>query len=81
LAAFGRLLTYHTWLAKIGTFGCAVALIPLLADWAVLPFHVMISAQIGAAVEVVAISRLLPQHTGEMPTVWHAWRQRHAARR
>ncbi len=81
LVAFGRLLTYHTWLAKIGTFGCAVSLIPLLADWAIAPFHAMIGVQIAAAVEVVAIARLVPQHTGEMPTVWHAWRTRRAARR
>lgn len=78
---FGRLLTYHTWLAKFGTFGCAVSLIPLLADWAIAPFHAMITVQIAAAVEVVVISRLVPQHTGEMPTAWHAWRRRSEARR
>lgn len=79
--ACGRVLTYHTWLAKIGTLGCAVSLIPLLLDWAIAPFHVMISVQIGAAVEVIAISRLVPQFTGEIPTLLHAWRERKRARR
>lgn len=81
LMGFGRLLTYHTWLAKVGTMGCAGSLIPLLSEWAAWPFHLMISLQIFAAFEVVAISRLVPQYQGEVPTVWQAWKLRREARR
>jgi phosphatidylglycerophosphate synthase len=80
LVRLGRVPCYHTWTAKVGTLGCALALAPLLADWAAWPFHVMIGVQIAAGVETTAISWLVPAHTGPMATVWHAWRARQAAR-
>ena len=70
----GRAPCYHTWLAKIGVMGCALSQIPLLAEWSAVPFHVMIVVLIVAAVEEMAIAMLIPDHVGEMATVWHAWR-------
>jgi phosphatidylglycerophosphate synthase len=67
---------YHTWAAKAGVVGCALSMIPLLAGWSAVPFHVMVSLQIMAAVEEVIISLLIPRHVGEMATVWHALRLR-----
>jgi phosphatidylglycerophosphate synthase len=67
---------YHTWAAKAGVAGCALSMIPLLTGWSAVPFHLMVLLQIFAAVEEVIISILLPQHVGEMATIWHALRLR-----
>jgi len=72
----GRLPYYHTWTSKVGVAGCALALIPLLAGWTALPFHVaMVILMVGGVEEVMIVS-LIPWHRGEVPTVWHAWRMR-----
>jgi len=55
---------------------CAISLVPLLAEWAIWPFHAAIALQVLAGVEEIAIAMLIPQHRGEMPTIWHAWRLR-----
>lgn len=72
----GRAPCYHTWLAKIGVMGCALSMIPLLAQWSAVPFHVMIVTLILAGAEEMMIAVLIPWHVGEMPTLWHAWRER-----
>ncbi len=74
----GRAPCYHTWLSKIGVVGCALSLIPLLAEWTAAPFHVAIVVLVATGVEELAIALLVPQHTGEVATVWHAWRLRRA---
>jgi phosphatidylglycerophosphate synthase len=75
----GRAPCYHTWGAKIGAVGCALALIPLLAGWSAVPFHAMIVLQIAAGVEEMLIALLVPTHVGEVQTLWHALRNRRAA--
>lgn len=72
----GRAPCYHTWMAKAGAVGCAFSLIPLLAGWSAVPFHVMIVVEVFAALEEMTIAWLIPSHAGEMATVWHAWRLR-----
>ena len=72
----GRAPCYHTWASKGFAAACAVSLVPLLAEWSVWPFHAAIALQVLAGVEEIAIAVLIPQHHGEMPTLWHAWRQR-----
>lgn len=72
----GRAPCYHTWLSKIGVVGCAFSLIPLLAEWTAVPFHVAISVQVLTGVEELMIALLVPWHPGEVATVWHAWRLR-----
>jgi phosphatidylglycerophosphate synthase len=72
----GHAPCYHTWAAKAGVVGCALALIPLLAGVSAVPFHVMVVLEIFAGLEELAIVVLVPSHRGEMPTVWHAWRLR-----
>lgn len=74
----GRAPCYHTWAAKAGAAGCALSLIPLLAEWAATPFHIMIVLQILAGIEEMAIVLLVPEHTGEIATLWHALRRRRA---
>jgi phosphatidylglycerophosphate synthase len=78
LVRLGRAPCYHTWGAKVGVIGCALSMIPLLAEWSAAPFHVMIVLQVLAGVEEIVIVFLLPRHTGEIATVWHAWRLRRA---
>lgn len=72
----GRAPCYHTWLAKLGAVGIALALIPLLSGGTALPFHLMIIVEIIGAVEEMAIALSIPSHRGEMPTLWHALRLR-----
>jgi phosphatidylglycerophosphate synthase len=80
LIRLGRVPCYHTWATKVGVIGCAFSMIPLLADWSPTPFHAMIALQIFAGIEEMIITVLLPAHTGEMATLWHALRQRRANR-
>lgn len=72
----GRAPCYHTWASKALVIGTALSLIPLLAGWSAVPFHIAIALQVLAGLEEMAIALLVPSHTGEMPTVWHAWRMR-----
>lgn len=72
----GRAPCYHTWGAKIGAAACAFSLIPLLAGWSAVPFHVVIGFQVLVGLEEMLIALLVPSHVGEMPSVWHAWRLR-----
>lgn len=76
----GRAPCYHTWAAKAGVMGCALSLIPLLAEWSAVPFHVMIVLQILAGIEEVLIVLLVPSHVGEIATLWHALRLRNNRR-
>jgi phosphatidylglycerophosphate synthase len=72
----GRAPCYHTWISKIGAVGCAFSLIPLLSGGTALPFHALTILQVIGGLEELLIVVLVPRHTGEMPTVWHAWRLR-----
>jgi phosphatidylglycerophosphate synthase len=72
----GRAPCYHTWASKTGAVGCALAMIPLLADVSAVPFHATVLLQIFAGIEEMVIVGLVPSHVGEMATVWHAWRRR-----
>ncbi len=79
-ARFGRPLGYHTWLTKILALAMALSIIPLLAEWTATPFRVLVGLQLVASAEQIAIALLLPQHTGEVQTVWHALKMRSGKR-
>ena len=72
----GRAPCYHTWASKALAVGCALSLVPLLAEWSAVPFHIVVVLQVLAGAEEIAIAVLVPWHVGEMPTLWHAWRLR-----
>ena len=72
----GRAPCYHTWASKLGAVACALSLVPLLAEWTAVPFHLAIALMITAGVEEMAIVLLVPSHIGEMASAWHAWRAR-----
>ncbi|MEO6245860.1 MAG: CDP-alcohol phosphatidyltransferase family protein [Opitutaceae bacterium] len=72
----GRAPCYHTWCAKVGVVACALSLIPLLAEGTAAPFHAAIGLLVVAGLEEMAIVLLVPEHTGEVATLWHARRAR-----
>jgi len=76
LVRLGRAPCYHTWASKALAVACALSLVPLLAEWSAVPFHVVVVLQVLAGVEEIAIAVLVPWHVGEMPTVWRAWKLR-----
>lgn len=77
----GRAPCYHTWASKFGAVFCPITLVPLLNGWTAVPFHVAIVLLVLTGVEEIAIALIAPHHSGEMPSVWHALRQRGAAGR
>lgn len=72
----GRAPCYHTWASKVGAVACPLTLVPLLSGGASAPFHAAMVWLVLAGVEEIAIAVLIPEHSGEMPTVWHARRLR-----
>jgi phosphatidylglycerophosphate synthase len=76
LIRWGRVLGYHTWLAK----GMAIVLPPtvlvLLAGGPAWPFHLAVSLLVLCGLEEFAIAMILPGYSGQMPSIWHAWRRR-----
>ena len=73
----GRAPCYHTWGSKVTVAACVVCLIPLFGGWSARPSHVVAVFQVLVGVEEIVIAILVPHHVGEMPSAWHAWRQRH----
>jgi phosphatidylglycerophosphate synthase len=75
-AKFGRPLGYHTWATKALAIAMAASMIPLLSGRTATPFHVLVLAQFVASAEQIAIALIVPNHVGEMPTLYHAWKLR-----
>jgi CDP-diacylglycerol--glycerol-3-phosphate 3-phosphatidyltransferase len=76
LLRFRRLLGYHTVSAKASGVFLAVGAVALFTGMTPIPFRLASFVELAVAAEYIAISLLLPQWTGEMKSVWHAWRQR-----
>jgi len=72
----GRAPCYHTWASKVLAVACGLSMIPLLAEWSAVPFHVAMALLVACGGEEILIAVLVPWHEGEVPTVWHAWRMR-----
>ena len=76
LLRFRRLLGYHTLSAKGSGVLLAVGAIALFTGLTPIPFRLASFVELAVAAEYVAISLILPEWTGEMKSVWHAWRRR-----
>jgi phosphatidylglycerophosphate synthase len=76
LVRWGRVLGYHTWLAKAMAVVLPLAVVVLLAGWSAGPFHAAVVLQVLCAMEELAIALALPGFSGEMPGLWHALRRR-----
>ena len=73
---YGTVLAYHTWLAKAVAWALPLSLAVLLAGWSAVSFHAVVMLQVICTLEELAIALLLPGHSGEAPTFWHAWKRR-----
>lgn len=72
LVRFGRLTSYHTWLAKGTAVGMAAALFVLFLGGPAWPFHVAVLLLGVEALEEIAITCVLRRLTSDVPTLWHA---------
>jgi len=75
-ARFGRAPQYHTWGTKALAPALALSLVPLLSNSSSTPFHFVVVCEVLSSIEQMAIATLLPDHIGEVASVWHAWRMR-----
>ena len=76
LLRFRRLLGYHTVSAKSSGVLLAVGAVLLFTGLTPVPFRLASFVELAVAAEYIAISLVVPQWTGEMKSVWHAWRHR-----
>jgi phosphatidylglycerophosphate synthase len=78
LLRMGRAPCYHTWASKTLAWVSPLWVVPLLAGWSAVPFHVAALLEVAAGLDGFAIVFLVPRHVGGMPTAWHAWKLRQA---
>ena len=76
LLRFRRLLGYHTVSAKSSGVLLAVGAVLLFTGLTPVPFRLASFVELAVAAEYIAISLIVPGWTGEMKSVWHAWRRR-----
>lgn len=79
LLRFRRLLGYHTVSAKSSGVLLATGAVLLFTGLTPVPFRVASFVELAVAAEYIAISLVIPEWTGEMKSVWHAWRHRQDA--
>lgn len=76
LLRFRRLLGYHTISAKASGALLSVAAVLLFVGVTPVLFRIAAVVEVVVAMEYIAISLLLPEWTGEMKSLWHAWKTR-----
>jgi len=76
LLRFRRLLGYHTLSAKASGVFLGVSTLLLFIQWTPVPFRIASFIELAVAAEYIAISLVLPEWSGEMKSIWHAWRTR-----
>jgi CDP-diacylglycerol--glycerol-3-phosphate 3-phosphatidyltransferase len=81
LLRFRRLLGYHTLSAKSSGVLLAVGAVLLFTGLTPVVFRIAAFVELVVAAEYVAISLLIPEWTGEMKSVWHAWHVRSSSTR
>ena len=79
LIRYRRLLGYHTLSAKSSGVFLAIATISLFTGLTPVLFRIAAFVELAVAAEYIAISLIVPEWTGEMKSVWHAWHQRKSA--
>lgn len=76
LLRYRRLLGYHTLSAKASGVVLGICTLLLFTGLTPVPFRIASFIELVVAAEYIAISLLLPQWSGEMKSVWHAWQRR-----
>lgn len=69
---FGRMPSYHTWLAKSTTILLSFTVLIWFATEIVWPFKISVYIQIVVMIEYLAITVFLKKWRGNIPTYWHA---------
>ncbi len=69
---FGRMPSYHTWLAKITTILLSFTVLIWFATNIAWPFKISVFIQILVMVEYLAITVHLKKWRGNIPSYWHA---------
>lgn len=76
LLRFRRLLGYHTISAKASGALLSVGAVLLFVGVTPVVFRIAAIVELVVAAEYIAISMLLPDWTGGMKSLWHAWQMR-----
>ena len=69
---FGRMPSYHTWLAKITTVLLSVTVFIWFATEIFWPFKISVFIQVIVMIEYLAITFHLKKWRGNIPSYWHA---------
>ena len=69
---FGRMPSYHTWLAKITTILLSFTVLIWFATEIVWPFKIAVIIQILVMIEYLAITIHLKKWRGNIPSYWHS---------
>jgi CDP-diacylglycerol--glycerol-3-phosphate 3-phosphatidyltransferase len=69
---FGRMPSYHTWLAKLTTVLLSFTALIWFATEIVWPFKISVFIQVIVMMEYLAITVHLNKWRGNIPTYWHA---------
>lgn len=77
LVKFGRLPSYHTRAAKVSWFLTSVAVVALFLQWSLWPLRVAALLVTLANCEAILITAVMTEIQDDVPTLWHAVRQRH----
>ena len=68
---FGRMPSYHTWLAKITTILLSITVLIWFAIEIVWPFKISVFIQVIVMIEYIAITIRLKKWRGNIPSYWH----------
>ena len=76
LVRFRRLASYHTWLTKVAVAAAATALFVLFATGIGWPLYIGAPLALLAGLEQSAITLVAAGPRDDIPTLWHALRER-----
>ena len=75
IVKFGRLPSYHTYLAKLSAFLMLVATICLFCEWSIWPLRIATAVISLGNLEAIAITRLLPAWRPNVWSLYHVFRR------
>ncbi|MFT4551059.1 MAG: phosphatidylglycerophosphate synthase, partial [Verrucomicrobiales bacterium] len=70
---FGRLISYHTYIAKSTQWLAMLAAVSLVLDWSVWPLRVAAVAAIVGNLEAIAITAVLGKWRSDVPALLRVW--------
>lgn len=73
---FRHLPSYHTWAAKGVWVIVGIGIVSLLGDFSVWPFRIAMACVVLTNLEATCITFILPECKVDVPSFWHAKRER-----